>query len=379
VYAALQVPAGLLLDRFGSRRMLATGALVMAAGQLLMSSADSLLPGIAARVLVGAGDAMTFGSAVRLVPAWFAPRRVPVITQLTGIIGQTGQIASAFPFAYALHQVGWTWTFRAAAVAGLAGFVVALALVRDDPAGRRTEHAADPVPLRTSLARTWRTPGTRLGLWTHGVTGFAPMVFAMMWGYPYLVDAEGRSPAEAGWLMTIFVVAAVPCGPVLGRLTQQYPRRRSTLVLAIAACNALPWVAILLWPGPAPLWLLVLLVLGLATGGPGSAIGFDYARTSVPPSRLGTATGIVIMGGFTGALVGIQLVGLTLDLVTGGAGHPDLGQFRTALAVQLPLFAIGVAGVLHTRRRVRAQLPPEERPDPVRAALARRIRRARSR
>src|SRR3954470_22467798 len=68
VYAALQVPVGLLLDRFGSLRLVVSGGLIMALGQVLMATADGVGGAVSARVLVGAGDAMTFISVLRLVP-----------------------------------------------------------------------------------------------------------------------------------------------------------------------------------------------------------------------------------------------------------------------------------------------------------------------
>ena len=98
VYALAQVPVGLLLDRFGSRRVLACGALVVSAGQVGLALAHSLPTAIVARVLVGAGDATAFIGAIRLIPAWFALGRVPIMTQLVSILGQLGQIVPAFPF-----------------------------------------------------------------------------------------------------------------------------------------------------------------------------------------------------------------------------------------------------------------------------------------
>src|SRR3954453_6542567 len=71
VYAGLQVPVGLLLDRFGSLRLVVSGALLMAAGQAVLAVADAMPGAVAGRVLVGAGDAMTFISVLRLVPQWF--------------------------------------------------------------------------------------------------------------------------------------------------------------------------------------------------------------------------------------------------------------------------------------------------------------------
>src|SRR5690349_16308500 len=86
VYAGLQVPVGLLLDRFGSLRLIVSGGLLMAAGQAVMATATGVEGAVLARVLVGAGDAMTFISVLRLVPQWFPSRRVPVVTQLTGLV-----------------------------------------------------------------------------------------------------------------------------------------------------------------------------------------------------------------------------------------------------------------------------------------------------
>ncbi|GAB3840112.1 hypothetical protein GCM10027610_047120 [Dactylosporangium cerinum] len=77
VYAGMQIPVGVLLDRFGSRRMLVGGGLLMVAGQLLFAYAHDIGPAIAARVLIGVGDAMTFISVLRVVAMWYPPRRNP--------------------------------------------------------------------------------------------------------------------------------------------------------------------------------------------------------------------------------------------------------------------------------------------------------------
>ena len=125
VYAGLQVPVGVLLDRFGSRKMIVAGAATMAVGQLVLALASDVPTAVAARVLVGAGDAMTFISVLRLVPLWFPGRTVPVVTQLTGILGQVGQIVAAYPLVALLHTAGWTPTFLgAAAVSVLVGILV---------------------------------------------------------------------------------------------------------------------------------------------------------------------------------------------------------------------------------------------------------------
>ncbi len=356
VYAGLQVPVGVLLDRTGSRRLIAVGALVMASGQMVLALSGSVGPALLGRLLVGLGDAMTFISVLRLVPAWFPARRVPVVTQLTGIVGQTGQVLSAVPLVALLAGPGWTVAFASAAATGVVAGALALAIVRDAPSPAARPPRASARDVAGDLATVWRHPGTRLGLWTHFTTQFPGTAFALLWGFPYLVTGEGVRPSTASALLTLFVVAGMASGPVLGVLVQRHPFRRSWLVLGIVAVNVTGWTLVLAWPGPAPLPALVLLVLAMATGGPGSLVGFDFARTFNPPNRLGTATGIVNVGGFVASLLTILAVGVVLDLRTRGGLDPGLGDFRAAMSVQYALWTVGVAAIVVSRRRVRRRM-----------------------
>ena len=102
--------------------------------------------------------------------------------------------------------------------------------------------------------------------------------------------------------------------------------------------------------------MLTALVVALALGGPGSMIAFDFARTFNPPNRLGTATGIVNVGGFVASLATMLLIGLILDARTGGGSDYTLADFRIALSVQFVMWAVGIGGVLRTRRLVRRRM-----------------------
>src|SRR5688572_17924603 len=331
VYAGLQVPVGVALDRFGSRRMILAGALTMAAGQLVLALAGDVPTAVVARVLVGAGDAMTFISVLRVISLWFPGRTVPLVTQLTGILGQLGSIVAAYPLVALLHQTSWRTTFLGAAGTGVLVAVLVLVALRDAPAGTEPAPVAGLAKLRGNLAATWREPGTRIGLYTHLVTQFSGTVFALLWGYPFLVVGQGRSPAVAAALLTLLVVVGMCVGPLLGRLCGWWPLRRSVLVFTILAATATVWTVVLLWPGRAPLALLVVLVIVLGTNGPGSMIGFDYARTWNPAERMGSASGVVNVGGFVASLLTILAVGAVLDVLTPGTSTAyTLDSFRAA-------------------------------------------------
>lgn len=357
VYAGLQVPVGVLLDRFGPRRLLVTGSLVMALGQVVLALTHTVGVAYLGRALVGAGDAATFVSVLRLVASWFPPNRVPVLTQLTGLTGQLGQILSAVPLVAVLHARGWSFAFASIAAVGVVVALTIAVAVHDEP-GVPVTHGrpVDVTRVWRDLRVAWLHPGTRLGLWAHFTTQFSGTVFVLMWGFPFLVSGEGVSRGTAGRLLSAMVLVGLVSGPVLGVLVQRHPLRRSWLVLGVLAGTVAVWTAVLAWPGRAPLWLLVLLVVLLATNGPASMIGFDFARTFNPPNRLGTATGIVNVGGFVASLTTILLVGVVLDLRTGGASSYGLEDFKVALLVQYALWALGLVGILRTRRLVRRRM-----------------------
>ncbi len=356
VYAALQVPVGLLLDRFGGRVLVTVGALTMAAGQLVLALATTLPLAVTARVLIGTGDALTFISVLSVVTAWFPPRRVPVMTQLTGLVGQLGQVLSAVPLAALLHGPGWTTAFLCAAGLGVFVGLAVLVVVRDRPPGAPPPPpAASPREVLRGLRTSWFEPGTRLGLWTHLGTQFCGTVFGLLWGVPYLVAGQGMSAGQASALLTLLVVVGIVAGPLFGEFAARHPMRRSLLVLTVIAAHALVWAAVLLVPPPAPRWLLVVLVIVIGTGGPGSMIGFDFARTFNPRSRQGAAVGIVNVGGFVASL----LVAWAIGVVLSRAGGYTPEAFRVAWTVQCVVWAFAVVAVLGSRRLARRKLMAE--------------------
>ena len=351
VYAAMQIPVGVLLDRYRSKRLMLVGLLLMSAGQLWFAFAGSFAVGIAARVMLGAGDAMVFTSLLRLVAVWFRVKQAPFITQLTGMVGQAGAILAATPLAAALATWGWTKSFATAAGVGLVLSVFLVVLVKDSPYRGEAVERIKVRALAQTLAEVWGNPGTRLGLWVHFSSQFGATVFTMLWGFPFLVS-EGLSPGLASGMLVLMTLTAMAAGPVVATFTSRVPYRRSQLVLGIVLCIATVWAVVLLWPGPAPLWLLVVLVVVTAIGGPGSMVGFDLARTFHPSSRLGRATGVVNIGGFTASLVTIALIGVVLDQrAPGGPSEYTLEDFRVAMSVQFVFWGLGIVQLVRYRRK----------------------------
>lgn len=368
VYAVMQVPVGVLIDKVGPRWLMLVGTTLMAVGQTVMSLAPSIGIAVLGRIIVGAGDAMIFTSLVRLTNSWFRGPIVPQLSQWIGNIGQLGQVASAIPFALLLEEGGWTPAFLSAAslsVIALAGIILT---TTDRPAGanegpRSATWSESLRRLKISLKR----PGTQLGFWSHFTTQSSGTVFSLMWGIPFMVFALHYARPLAAALLIVPVAAAMVFGPVLGLLTARYPLRRSNIVLGILTSMAIAWAVVLLWPGQPPMWVVIGLLVVIGAGGPGSLIGFDFARTFNPLHSLGSANGIVNVGGFLASFVIMFVIGVILDVgnslrmaAGGGDDLYALDSFRIAFAVQYLVIGIGLIFLIRARRRTRRRLAEDE-------------------
>ncbi|MEB3032829.1 MFS transporter [[Mycobacterium] nativiensis] len=351
VYAAMQIPAGVLLDRLGPKAMIVTGITVLSGAQLTLAMTHSLPVAVGAYGTVGLGDAFIFISVIRLLPNWFAPARVPLLTQLTGICGQFGQLLSAVPFLAILLHGGWTAAYLSTAALGVLAVALMLALGRDAPEGT-------PIALQSRTFRTvfgdvktvWSRPGTKLGFFTHMGTPFSANVFTLMWGVPYLTTTQGLSRSLAGASLTLSVATFVVVGLLVGTISARRPEHRESVVLTMIALTALVWTVVLALPSPAPHWLLAVLIVVISAGQPVSILAFDFARTFNPPTALGTAQGMVNTGGFIATLLVMQAMGIVIAL----AGGYSFSAFRLAWTVQYVVWALAAVGVVISARKARS-------------------------
>ncbi|GAB2571553.1 MFS transporter [Streptomyces capparidis] len=357
VYAGMQIPVGLLVDRHGPKRVLSCGIVLFTAGQLGFALSTAYEPALISRAVLGLGDAMTFVSVLRLGGLWFSARRGPLIAQFAALFGMAGNLVSTLLLASLLHSAGWTRTFVGTALGGAFALVLVLVFLKDrpgSPAGPPPRPRSGHPPLRAQIAAAWREPGTRLGMWTHFTTQFPGMVFLLLWGMPYLVEAQGLGRGTAGMLLTLIVLSNMVLGVVFGNVIARHNRARMPITLGVILSNTAVWAAVLAWPSAhAPMWLLVVLALVLGSCGPASMVGFDFARPANPPQRLGTASGIVNMGGFTASMITLLTIGLLLDRVDGGsagAAHsPD--AYRVAFCSLFVIQAVGLSQILRLRGR----------------------------
>src|SRR4051812_28005310 len=235
VYLAMQIPAGLLADRFGPRRSLTLGLLGMGVGELLFAISPTLGPALLGRALVGAGDACMFLNVLRVAALWLPPKRYALAAAMTAAAGAFGQLLSTAPLAAALAGIGWTPTFAVSGVLTATLAIVAVTRLQDRPDGSPKPTAP---PIMPALRKAWRSPATRHGLWVHFALNAPFVTLTGLWAFPYLVQGQGLAEPTAAALLAATVVVFGCSAPTLGALAGRFPHLRGALASGIAIATA---------------------------------------------------------------------------------------------------------------------------------------------
>lgn len=365
VYALAQIPVGLLIDRFGSRKVLVIGAIMMGLGQVLLGFTGNYWVALGARVLIGAGDASAFLSVMRLIPFWFPARITPLFAQLSASIGQIGQFISAVPFLALLSAQGWTAAF---VTLGAVGILIAIAAgvaisdapdndsgAEDTPAITTPDGQApkkSPTGFFTTLSTVLKHPLCWQAFFIHWSGMLNQIVFTLLWGVPLMTLGMGLSNTQVGVVLTINTIASIAAGPMLGFISSRTGRNRDLAVLVLAGFNGLGWTIFLLSPDARGMAAIVAVNIVMAMFTPVSNFGFDNIRARVNRKVVATGTGLGNMGGFLAGMVAAQLVGVVLDLSSHGDTY-EWSDFRVAWIAVLAIWGTGMAGIYLTRLWVR--------------------------
>lgn len=370
IYALMQVPSGLMIDRWGPRKILLAATLLMGLAQLLFALATNFSVAFVARALLGAGDSAVFIAVLRLAAGWFPRRRYAMLTMFTALLGMVGNLIATVPLVAMLDGLGWKYTF---AITGGTSLVYGLLLLRpavaapyrelpptrtteilssDRPEGERSPSAIREAAYNMRAA--WGMPETRLGFWTHQTTLATGTVISLVWGYPYLTQGLGYTNQGAASMLSLYVVANLVTNFAIGPYAGRRPTARLPIAFYVAFACLAGLFTLALWPGGHPPRIVVALVFSIfASGLPASQIGFHLARDYNPTVRVSTATGLVNVGGFSGAMVGSIVVGIVLDWQS-GAATPSVDDYRWAFGTIAVISAVSNIAMSFSMLKVRS-------------------------
>ncbi|HTO11627.1 MAG TPA: MFS transporter [Candidatus Binatia bacterium] len=318
-YAGLMLPAGLLVDAYGVRRVMAIGGVVMGAGAVLMGAATSVPMLYAGRLLVGAGAAPTFVGTLKIAAAWFPPERFGFLAALTATVGVLGALVSTLPLAALVTLVGWRGAFWGVGLVTVAGAALCALGVRDRPPGAPVAARRDTLrDVLAGAARVLRNPHT----WPPFLAFFCFYSVAgnqMLWMVPFLRDVYGLPLGAAASYATATSVALLIAAPCIGFASDRLLGRRKAPLLAFAVAQAALWGVFLATLGALPLPAFYALLFAMGLAGAAFVLVWPIGREVNPPHLDGVAVAVVNLGGFLGAALTQGPIGAVLDARWTGA------------------------------------------------------------
>jgi nitrate/nitrite transporter NarK len=359
-YVAVQIPTGLLADRWGPRRVLALGAALTAAGTLVFALAPSVAWANAGRLAIGAAAGVAFVSMLKLASHWLPARQYAFASGVALFVGVLGATLAGPPLRIAVDAFGWRGVMGASAAITAAIAVAIWLVVRDDPSerGYASYHAATaprrdaPASIAGQLREVLSYPNTWLLLAIPGAFSGIILTFAGLWGVPFLVSQYGFSTHGAAALASAMLVCWSLASMAYGPLSERIGRRKPFYVAGLVA-TLLLWSVIVLVPGlPRP--VLIALLVALAIAGGAFIVTFAFARESVPARLSGTISGMANMGVMLGGMFMQPLVGLVLDWrwdgrMAEGVRAYDFAAYQWGFALMLAWCVISLVLVAFTR------------------------------
>jgi len=353
VYTVMQVPAGILADTLGPRRVVAIGGLVAGLGSVLFGMADTLTAASIGRLLVGLGVSVMFISMLKLNAAWFHDRHFATMTGATILLGNVGSLLAAAPLAWALNFISWRTAFVGVGVFSLFLALLSWWLVRDHP-GRaglpsmreldgKAAHAAHAGHWYDGLLVVLKNRATWPGLWVNMGLAGSLFAFAGLWAVPFLRDVYGMDRAAATSHTTLLLAGFAIGAFFIGMLSDRIGRRKPVMTAA-ALAYCLCWLPLLFGAqmGDVVSYMLFF-VMGLCA--PGFTLSWSCAKEVNPHALSGMATSVVNIGAFLGTAILQPLVGRVIDLAHDGVGLPGAGDYQSGIAI---LFGFAMMGLIAT-------------------------------
>ncbi len=365
IYATIQIPTGMLADRYGARFVGTAGAITLSVGAIGFALSDGYLLAFLSRSVIGLGSGVIFISTVRFCANWYRVDEFGTMTGLTAGMAGLGAIVATTPLAVAIQWFGWRSTVLAFAACGFVAGGCVWAFVRRSP----SDAGLDPIdnvpdrPLVTldETAAHLRTLLADPNQWLLSVVFFSAMGTILtvigLWGVPYLVVVHGLDVTAASYFTLIGAVGMLVGGPAVGWISDRLERRLSPMIAGLCLFTLALGVLAGVGAPPLPLVAVVYFLIGSSLGF--TMLALPVIKERYPPEASGVATATVNGAGFVGGAVLPPLMGVALDryrtgdVVAGTVVYTDAG-YQAAFGITTAAVALAVCCAVWFARRDRA-------------------------
>lgn len=345
VYTGLQIPMGIMADRFGPNFFLIIGAILTGVGTIIYSLGTHEFVLFFARILTGIGDATIWVNMVLILSIWFNAKEFTRLIGVAAMTGSLGFLLATVPFSLLIDSFGWRAAFFLSGVLiCICGILLYFVLVKKS---NQPVFSIREIQRERTLFLLRRIFSNRqawaLFMCHFGIVGTF-VGFISSWGVPYGMNVYGMSRIDASQLIMLGLIGALIGAPLAGWISSKLEMIRRPYIV-VHLLLFISWSIFLLSSGKPPYFLLVLLffVIGLLYGA--NALTFASVRQSFPIKESGIVSGFANTGGFLSAVLLPSIFGKVLDhfqVVSGNVGDGYYFGFITPAVFSL----IGLIGVL---------------------------------
>lgn len=344
-YTPLQLPVGILMDRFGPRRLLIAACLLCAFGSWLFTYMVDYTFAAIGRFLVGFGSAFAFVGVLALAINWLPKQFFSMVAGVVTMLGMLGAIIGQMGMTVLVTTVGWQTVLGLAVLVGLILTVLMIFVLRDTPERR---HIAKQTNFRRFFIDSMLVLKDAQ-MWLIGLVGsllyLSLSVFAEVWGKTYLMMAHGLNNLTASSSVSMVFLGWAIGAPSLGLFADLLDRRITFLVLgALLSAVSISWV---LYVPNLSLMSINILLFCYGFFCSVEVVVFTLAKNNCEPRLAGTALAAVNMIVMLGGVIFQPLVGKFLDYFWNGALYHHMRVYSHAdyqlVLSFLPLSLLGVA------------------------------------
>lgn len=343
-YVPLQIIVGLLMDRYGPRRLLTIACMFCAFGTFLFASGYSLHVAEAGRFLVGFGSAFAFVGALKLATIWLPPHRFALVSGIITCLGMVGAMIGDIILRSFVDQVGWQATIYASAAIGVMLTVVIWTIIRDAKSQEVQFHtqSLNFSGLFFGLWGAFKNPQ----IWLNGLIGLllylSLSAFAELWGIQYLEQSHGFSKSAAANANSLVFLGWAVGGPLWGWLSDSIRLRR--LPILFASIFAAVIVSVILYVPELSAIQLYVLLFAFGVASSVQVLVFAIAREATSMKMAGTAIALTNFFVMVGGNVFQPVVGKLLDMKWSGTMMDGVRVYSPeAYQYALGVLPVGIA------------------------------------
>lgn len=313
-YAAMQIPSGLLIDRYGPRRLLTIAVVVCAISTYLFQLSTHVTIGSITRLFIGGASSFAFIAPLTLASRWFASKHFALIAGLIQLLGCVGAIAGGAPVAIITQQVGWRQSLVYSVYVGIALALLMWLIVRDWPPEKKPafiQHSK-----KQSEWQRLKNVCSKRQNWLIGIVGFATWSamgsFAELWGVPFFMKKlHITAELAADYIIIVWIGVAIG-SPLAGWWSNFINSRRKPLLLLLGVSFISSICLIYIDSLNPVIRYIMLFLLGLSAGS--QPITFALIADNNDQNNVGTAFGFNNMAVVSGAFLLQPLIGTLLDI-----------------------------------------------------------------